>query len=372
MRLDWIRLAGFRSYAEVEWRPDAAVNVLVGNNGAGKTNLLEAVSYLATLRSFRSAPDEALIAYDATEAVIRAEIEGSEDRRSLIEVEIGRGKSRRVQVNRNRLMRTAELLHHLQVVTFLPEDLDIVKRGPALRRDFLDDLAVAATPAASLDRAEFERALRQRNAFLRQGIDDAVTLSVWDERLALAAGRVMSRRAQVAQAMSDRLGEAYRFLAGEESELAWEYRSEWGGSLDATVGAGSFTERLAESLARRRRADIERRVTGTGPHRDDPALLLDGHDLRYHGSQGEQRSTALALRLASHGLVEERTGFPPVLILDDVFSELDPDRSAALASALPHGQTIISTAERSDVPVEGVVWSVEASTVQRASQGGGF
>lgn len=358
-------LTGFRSYRSIEWRPDPGINLLIGANGAGKTNLLEAIAFLATLRSLRSAPEESMVEYAADAAVIRAEVESTSDHvRSLLEVELGGGRSRRVQVNRNRLARSTDLLGHIRVVTFLPEDLDLVKRGPGYRRDLLDEIAVSHAPVAHLEQAELDRALRQRNAFLRQGGSDPVTLSVWDERVSLAAGKVMSRRARAAGELESVLVESYGLIAGQATAVGWEYRSGWGGELDPTISAAGFADRHLEALGRLRRVDIDRRVTTVGPHRDDPALLLDGHDLRYHGSQGEQRSMALALRLATHKTVSERVGTPPILLLDDVFSELDPDRSSALAAALPAGQTLITTADRADVPLDGIIWTVADHSVQ--------
>ncbi len=333
------------------------MNLLVGRNGAGKSNLMESIGYLATLKSFRGSPDEALVSYDLDAAYVRGEI-FSDDVGSLIEVEIRRRGGRRAMVNKGRLARTADLLGHVRAVTFLPEDLDIVKRGPDQRRQFLDDVAVQLAPTAHLDQAEFDRALRQRNAFLKQRVDDEPTLSVWDERLAQAGGKVMARRARAASELAQPFAAAYRSIAGEAPEVVIGYQSSWGGALDPTVPAATFTERLVEALGTSRRADRERGVTTVGPHRDEPVILLDGHDLRHHGSQGEQRTTALSMRLATHRAVSERVGVPPLLLLDDVFSELDPKRAEALAASLPDTQTLITTADRGDVPIGGRVWSV--------------
>jgi DNA replication and repair protein RecF len=357
LRLDWLSLAGFRSYGQLDWRPEPGVNLLVGRNGAGKSNLMESIGYLATLKSFRGSPDEALVSYDLDSAYVRGEI-FSEDVGSLIEIEIRRRGGRRAMVNKGRLARTADLLGHVRAVTFLPEDLDIVKRGPDQRRQFLDDVAVQLAPTAHLDQAEFDRALRQRNAFLKQRADDEATLSVWDERLAQAGGKVMARRARAASELAHPLTNAYRSIAGEAPDVVIGYQSSWGGTLDPTVPAATFTERLVEALVASRRADRERGVTTVGPHRDEPVIRLDGHDLRHHGSQGEQRTTALSMRLATHHAVSDRVGVAPLLLLDDVFSELDPNRAEALAASLPDTQTLITTADRGDVPIDGRVWSV--------------
>lgn len=266
-------------------------------------------------------------------------------------------------MNRSRLARTADLLGHIRAIAFLPEDLDLVKRGPAHRRDLLDDIAVQLAPTAYLDQAEYERALRQRNAFLKQGGDDDVTLSVWDERLAQAGGKVMARRARAAAALAPAMARSYHQVAEATPDVGFEYFSAWGGSLDPTVPATTHSVALAAALAASRRIDRERRMTTTGPHRDEPTFELDGHDLRYHGSQGEQRTAALAIRLATHGAVAEQVGVAPLLLLDDVFSELDPDRAAALADALPHTQTMITSADRGDVPVDGKMWRVGEGTL---------
>lgn len=358
MYLEWLALTGFRSHASLEWRPDPGVNVLVGANGAGKTNLLEAVSYLATLRSFRSSPDEALVAYEEDSAIVRGNVVGEGDGSALIEIEIRRRGPRRVQVNRQRLNRTADLIGHVRIVAFLPDDLDIVKRGPAHRRDLLDDASVQLWPGAYADRMEFERALRQRNAFLKQGVNDPVTLSVWDERLAQAGGRLMTRRLRALDALSDHLRTAYAEVAGEAVEVGIEYRTEWAGDLGERPGVPVLADRMQQALVSAHRVDRDRRVTTVGPHRDDPALVLSGHDSRHQASQGEQRTLALALRLATHRAIADVTGAGPILLLDDVFSELDPERAKALTSALPEAQTLITTADPGHVPLTGRTWNV--------------
>jgi DNA replication and repair protein RecF len=341
----------------LEWEPDPGVNLLIGPNGAGKTNLLEAIAYLATLKSFRSVPDGALIADRTNSAVIRAGLVG-EERERLIEIEIPRQGARRTQVDKSRLRRTADLLGVLRVVAFLPEDLDLIKRGPAYRRELLDDIAVQLWPAAHLDQAEYDRAVRQRNAFLKQGDQDESTLSVWDSRLALAGGRVLARRSRVVETLSPMLQQSYAEIAHTETRAAFTYGTSWPGVLDQ-ASAAEFGTRLAEALEHSRRVDYERRMTTVGPHRDEPGFSIDGHEARVHGSQGEQRTMALAVRLAAHRAVASAVGESPVLLLDDVFSELDPGRAKALANALPADtQTIITSARPEDVPVSGLVWTV--------------
>jgi DNA replication and repair protein RecF len=362
VRLDWIQLHHFRSYPELHFVPDPGVNLLIGENGAGKTSLLEGIGYLSSLASFRSVPDAELIAEGEDTAVVRGSI-GREESPSLVEVEIRRRGGRRALLDRTRLQRSADLLGVVRVVTFLPDDLDLVKRGPGYRRGLLDATAVQLWPGSHADQAEFERALRQRNAFLRGGIPDETTLAVWDERLAIAGGRVMARRAQCARALSERLGAAYRAVAGSGPVVGLVYRSEWGADLDPSVAAGEWAAVLVDQLRRRHREDLDRRQTTTGPQRDEPVFLLDGQDIRFRGSQGEQRTLALAVRLATHTALQEVVGVTPLLLLDDVFSELDEKRSRALADALPPSQTFISSARPEDVPVRGRTWSVSRGSV---------
>jgi len=364
MRVDWLSLIGFRSYAGLEWRPDPGVNVLTGPNGAGKTNVLEAIAYLSALRSFRSAPETALIGDEAEAAVVRSGIAGG-DRRRLIEIEIRREGRRRAQVDKTALRRASDLLGVVRVVAFLPEDLDFVKRGAANRRDLLDEAAVQLWPAAHLDQLEFERSLRQRNAFLKAGDHDQAVLTVWDSRLSHAAGRVIARRSKVMETLGPFLVESYAEISGDGAVASLTYTCSWSGGELARASAGEYAEAVSEALETSRRRDYERRMTTVGPHRDEPGFTIDGRDARAYGSQGEQRTMALAVKLSAHRAVAAAVGELPVLLLDDVFSELDPARSAALAKALPSGvQTVITSARPEDVPVAGRSWSAAPGTLR--------
>jgi DNA replication and repair protein RecF len=363
MEFSWLELKDFRSYRELRIEPDAGINVLVGPNGAGKTNLLEAAAYLTSLRSFRKAPDEALIADEAEAAVVRGEVRHPEST-SLIEAELPRSGRRRIRVNGQRPARSTDLLGHVRGTVFLPDDLDIIKRGPSHRRDFLDDVSVQLWPGAYLDQQEYERALRQRNSLLRQaGRDvDEPTLSVWDQRLSQAAGKLMVRRARAAGELQERIAGTYGSLTSADTQVEMYYASKWGGSLEGS-NAESAAGLLAEALISSRRADTERRVTTMGPHRDEPWFTVNGRDARTRASQGEQRTLALSLRLASHHAVSEATGESPLLLLDDVFSELDMDRATALAGMLPEAQTFITTAREEEVPVRGRTFLVQRGSI---------
>jgi DNA replication and repair protein RecF len=359
MRIDWVELTGFRSYLHVRLEPENGINVLVGDNASGKTNVLEAIAYLAALRSFRNVTDVDLVNDEAESAILRGNVERREAA-SLIEVEIPRQGRRRVQVNRQRPARSSDLLGHLRVVVFLPDDLDIVKRGPAYRRDFLDDTAVQLWPGSYLDQQEYERSVRQRNTLLRQeGRDaDPVTLEVWNERMSQAGAKVMERRARTVEALQPWVRSTYERLAGEEADVSFHYASNWGGDLATDITADERADRLIAALVEHDHIDRERRVTTVGPHRDEPLVMLNGRDTRTKASQGEQRTLILAMRLASHEAITEAVGEPPALLLDDVFSELDRDRAGSLAGALPAAQTFITTARSEEVPVEGHRWTI--------------
>jgi DNA replication and repair protein RecF len=332
-------LTDFRSYPEAEVVLADGLTAVLGANGQGKTNLLEALGYLATLDSFRGAPTEAMIRAGSATAVVRAEGE-TEGRDVLIEAEIALNGRGRVYVNKQRLQRARDLLGVLRVTVFSPDDLDLVKGGPAGRRRFLDDTLVSLHPRYDRLRADVDRVLRQRNTLLKQAaggsrFDEsaAFTLEVWDAKLTESGAALANARLELVQQLGPVLVEAYGSVAGvEKADVVAEYDAPW------------MAEGLAAALARVRTDELRRGVTLVGPHRDDLSLTVNGLPARTHASQGEQRSLALALRLASHRTVTTSTGTAPVLLLDDVFSELDPDRSDALLRHLPTGQTLLSSA----------------------------
>jgi len=336
VRLEHLWLTDFRSYPTAELHLDEGLTAIVGDNGQGKTNLLEAIGFLATLSSFRGAPTEALVRAGTTQAIVRAE--GWRDGRSLlIEAEINATGRNRVQVNKQRLQRTRDLLGALRVSVFSPDDLIMVKGGPGERRRYLDDTLVAADPHRDAMLRELDRVLKQRNALLRQSggrlsADIETTLDVWDAKFAVVGDDLARARRELVAALAPRLTEAYQQVAQRPDPVTLHYAPTW-------ADAG-----LSHALAAGRRDDLRRGVSLIGPHRDDVELRLAGLPARTHASQGEQRSLALALRLAAHALVSDAAGSAPVLLLDDVFSELDPQRSDALVACLPPGQAVLTTA----------------------------
>ena len=358
MHLNWLELRDFRSYEHLEFVPEPGLNVLIGNNGSGKTNVLEAIGYLSRLGSFRGAPDSALVRLDAPTAVVRGGV-ARESGELRVEVELPAEGRRRILVNGKRPRRNADVAVEVPLVAFLPDDLDVVKRGPGLRRDYLDEVAGHISPAAGADRSEYEKIVRQRNRLLRdEGHHiDPVSLAVWDERLADVGGRLVSARMSTLERLGSHLGAGYDAVARTGPErLSARYEAWW---LQPGDPAGS----LLAALEERRRRDLDQRTTTVGPHRDDVGMYLGERPARTHASQGEQRSVALALRIAAFSLLEERHGRPPILLLDDVFSELDVDRSAGVIELLPGGQVFVTSAREDEVPVAGKRWTVEDGAV---------
>jgi len=336
MYLARLWLTDFRSHADLELELDPAVTVLRGANGAGKTNVLEAIGYLSTQRSFRGASSEVLIRTGAERAVVRGDVRVG-TRELLIEMEIPRRGRGRAQVNRQPVRQSRELLEVFRTSVFAPDDLELVKGGPAERRRFLDELLVARRPALDGLRVDLDRVLRQRNMLLKQArgrrSDDIdLTLDVWNEKLVRISESLVSERLAVLEILGPELTTAYGGLAGTDTVVTIDYESDW------SVGE------LANRLDELRDEELRRGVTLCGPHRDDLLIRIDGLASRAQASQGEQRSLALSLRLAAHRLVTEVHGEPPLLMLDDVFSELDPGRADALVANLPPGQVLMTTA----------------------------
>ena len=341
MLLQKLWLTDFRSYESAELALAPGLTAVVGDNGQGKTNLLEAIAWLATLESFRGVGSDALVRAGAERAVLRAEGE-REGRALLLEAELVPSGRNRVLVNKQRLQRSRDLLGAIRVTVFAPDDLELVKGGPQGRRRYLDDTLVALHNRYDAVRSDVDRILRQRNALLKSSggrLDEsvAITLDVWDTKLAESGEELGRLRVALCDRLAPVVEAAYRAVAvGAEARASagMRYESVWYGAPGGLVAA----------LEAGRGDDLRRGTTLVGPHRDDLGLHLGGMPARTHASQGEQRSLALALRLAAHDVVTATTGAAPVLLLDDVFSELDERRGDALLATLPAGQTLLTSA----------------------------
>ncbi len=347
MYIEQISITDFRNFASAEIEPaPRGITLFQGDNGSGKTNLLEAVAYCATLKSFRGAPATSMVRTGVQQAVLRARAH-REGRSLLVETElnlIGRDK---VRVNRQPLRRTDDLLGLVLVTVFSPDDIEVVKGGPQFRRQYLDDLLVVLQPRYNAASAELDRVLKQRNALLRSA-NGALrgsmvsTLDVWDSKLASVGEAIAEAREGLVVLLEKETDKAYRQLS-ERQGGDGDGGGRDGGGVRLCYER-SWRGPLLAALNEARAEDVRRGVTSVGPQRDEMYTSIRGLAARTQASQGEQRSLALSLRLGGHTLVSDRQGSSPVLLLDDVFSELDPRRSAALTSCLPEGQALLTTA----------------------------
>jgi DNA replication and repair protein RecF len=377
-----LSLSDFRSWTTLELELAAGSTALIGANGQGKTNLVEALGYLATLSSHRVAADAPLVRAGADRAVVRARVE-RDGRSTLVELEINPGRANRARINRAPAPRAREVVGVLRTVLFAPEDLSLVRGDPSDRRRFLDDLLVASAPRYAGVRADYDRVLKQRNALLktafaarRSGGGDMRTLDVWDAHLARCGAELLAARLALVEALRPRVQNSYAAVAvggaGRRGETTLDYRSSLGDALPLENGVPSrdrdlLSAALLAELARVRATEIERGVSLVGPHRDELQLGLSDLPVKGYASHGESWSYALALRLASYELLRADGG-EPVLVLDDVFAELDEgrrDRLAALVGAAE--QVLVTAAVPADVPeaLAGSRYDVHEGTVNR-------
>jgi DNA replication and repair protein RecF len=362
MFVDYLQLADFRSYEAVDVSLGAGVRIFVGANGQGKTNLVEAIEYLSTLSSHRVSSDQPLVRAGAARAVVRARVQaGLGDPRQLqLELEITPGKANRAQLNRSPLRRARELVGVLRTVVFAPDDLSIVKGDPSERRRFLDDLVVSRWPRLAAVRADYERALRQRNTLLKSlggrvrgpntSHEVESTLHVWDIHLADAGGDLLQARLTTLADLAPHVHKAYAEIAPTNNDATAEYKA----SIDVsglTSGHGAARADLAQAMlhamSNLRSEEIARGLSLVGPHRDDITLTLGMLPARGYASHGESWSFALALKLGSFSLLRA-DGIEPILVLDDVFAELDTTRRERLAAAVSAAEQVLVTAAVSD------------------------
>ncbi|KRC40013.1 DNA replication/repair protein RecF [Oerskovia sp. Root22] len=387
MYISHLSLADFRSYTSVDVELEPGVNAFVGPNGQGKTNLVEAIGYVATLGSHRVPSDAALVRAGAPRAVIRTRIVRG-DRASTVEIEITPGKANRARINRAPASRPRDVLGIARTVLFAPEDLALVKGDPDGRRKFLDQLAVLLVPRFAGVLSDYDRVLRQRSALLksaggamrasRSQSPDLRTLDVWDAKLASTGAEIIALRLQLVDALQPYVAAAYEQVSSGQGEAHVAYRSSLAAALEETsdvvgqegqaLSVAELEAQLLTAMTSLRSKEIDRGVCLVGPHRDDLVLTLGGLPAKGYASHGESWSFALALRLASYRLLTD--GAPqasgsllwspdwgpdgePVLLLDDVFAELDVRRRDRLADLVAGAnQVIITAAVPDDVPAQ--------------------
>ncbi|MEV1286787.1 DNA replication/repair protein RecF [Micromonospora sp. NPDC049679] len=371
-----LELVNFRSYERVELQFEPGANVLIGSNGVGKTNLVEALGYVATLGSHRVATDAPLVRAGATSAVVRCEI-AHEGRELLVELEIVPGRANRARLGRSPVRRARDVLGALRLVLFAPEDLELVRGDPAERRRYLDDLLVARLPRFAGVRADYDRVVKQRNALLRTAYlarktggsrgGDLSTLDVWDTHLAQHGAELLAGRLELVAALAPHVTKAYDAVAAGKGAAGVTYRPSL--ELAEPVPDRAMLESaLSAALADARPSEVERGVTLVGPHRDDLTLTLGPLPAKGYASHGESWSYALALRLAGYDLLRA-DGIEPVLALDDVFAELDAGRRERLAELVGGAsQLLVTCAVAEDVPaaLRGARFEVREGEVSRA------
>jgi DNA replication and repair protein RecF len=383
--LEHLSLTDFRSYAQVDLALGPGVTVLVGYNGIGKTNLMEAIGYLATLSSHRVSSDGPLLRFGTDRSLVRARVVRGEQT-TVLELEINASRANRGRINRSNPVRARDLLGICQTVLFAPEDLALVKGDPSNRRRFLDELLVSLIPRHSATRTDYDRVLKQRNALLKSARTGKftpaheATLDVWDQHMARAGAELLHARLELVERLRPHLAKAYAQLTDGSKEAGAVYRSTLQNLMDddggAGLGAGSgsaaagsaaaeelsylsveeLTERYVQAFAGSRRKELERGISLVGPHRDELELILGEAPAKGYASHGETWSMCLSLRLASYYVMldDARTGgSAPILILDDVFAELDVQRRRKLAAIVSGAeQVLVTAAVDADIPAE--------------------
>ncbi|MFT4468984.1 DNA replication/repair protein RecF [Arthrobacter sulfonylureivorans] len=376
MFVEFLSLTDFRTYPQLDIALKPGVTVFVGSNGVGKTNIVEAIGYLASLSSHRVSNDAPLIRFDSQRSLVRARVDRG-GRSTSLELEITAGKANRARINRGAPVRARDILGHLRTVLFAPEDLALVKGDPSNRRRFLDELLASLVPHHAATRSDFDRVLKQRNALLKSARASGrftaaheSTLEVWDQHMAEAGAALLKARLELVDLLQPHLNAAYAALTDGSKQAAAVYRSTIhsqlsdDGEVENDSGAGLpplaslNTAELAElylaAFKQQRKREVERGISLVGPHRDELELLLGQAPAKGYASHGETWSLALALRLASYYVFCEddpSPGAAPVLILDDVFAELDSQRRAKLAGIVAGAeQVIVTAAVAEDIP----------------------
>ena len=380
MHVRHLTVSDFRSYASAELPLEPGVTTLVGLNGQGKTNLVEAIGYLATLSSHRVATDQPLVRFGAEQAVIRGAVV-REGRETMVELELNPGRANRARLGRSPAGRPRDVLGTLRTVLFAPEDLALVKGDPSERRKFLDDLLVARQPRWASVRGDYDKILKQRNALLKSAapvlrrgqrrppprptdepVEDARasalhTLDIWNEHLATVGSQLLYARLRLLRDLGPYLTKAYDEVSAGQSDARVSYKSSLREAASATLAQGEVPEidqlrtEILQTLAELRDREIERGMSLAGPHRDDLVLSLGELPAKGYASHGESWSFALGLKLAAYQLLRHDLGDDPVLILDDVFAELDSGRRERLAAMVADcEQVLITAAVDADVP----------------------
>lgn len=366
-----LRLSHFRNYESLEVGFHPQLNLFLGSNAQGKTNILEALYCLSTTKSFRAAADDEMIRFGQEGGAIEGVLHREEGQQTL-RLELRQGRNKALFVNGKKQKKLSSLLGRLPTVVFSPDDLFLVKGGPGLRRRYLDVTILQMDQGYLAHLQQYERTLKQRNSLLRQKAPGMETqLAVWDQPLAQHGAALMVKRLEVAKRLSDFAGKALKDLTGGAEQFEVRYEPQ----LPLEGPEGSLAEKMLEALLKARREEMARGVTVVGPHRDDLGLWVNGQPLRKFGSQGQQRTGALALKLAQLSLLTEQCHTAPLVLFDDVMAELDEKRQAFFLNRLQQGgQAFLTGTNANDflaASKDARIFRVDTGKVQMTQEGPG-
>jgi DNA replication and repair protein RecF len=363
MLIKQLNLNNFRSYEELDLALKPGINIFIGRNGEGKTNIVESLIYLSFLSSHRTASDQPLVKLGNTSAYIRCKVMHGE-REISVELELNADKANRAKINGNPTRSQKEIFGIVQAVYFSPEDLDLVRGDPAGRRRFMDEMMVLRSPRLAAVLSDYDRALRQRNSLLKLRSSYS-SLAEWDEQVAKFGGEIIGARLKMLAEFTPFFSETYQQISAEKpASLLYKSAIE-NPTIDLALNQSALIDKFKELKLQ----ELDRGLTLAGPHRDDLILQLAGNPVKGYASHGESWSISLALKLGMYKLLRHDQ-INPLLILDDVFSELDEERRAHLINlAIVADQTLITVAVQSDLPTElsGTFYSVKSGSAKRVS-----
>ena len=357
MRINEIELKDFRNYKEIKVSFNDKVNIFIGENAQGKTNLLEGIYFNALSKSFKTGRDRDVIRFGEEFCRIKTSVNYDGDDH-LIEIVINREGKKAIKTDGVAIRKSSELLNKVNIVVFSPEDMKIVKEDPSVRRNFIDREMCQIRPGYLMELGRYKRALKQRNTYLKEEYVEEDMLDVWDEEMVMSGSRLIRMRREFIEKVNEISGDIHGKISGGRENLELVYETD----VDFP---GEEEEKFREILRRERDKDKRYRVTGKGPHRDDIKISTDGRDMRKYGSQGQQRTAALSLKLSEIRILKEETGEEPVLLLDDVLSELDNERQKYLINSLGKSQIFITTTDL----LENVEKSLPAGNIYRIKSG---
>ena len=339
MYISELELENFRNYEHLKVSFSRDINIFLGENAQGKTNLLEGIYLNAVARSFKTTRDREMIRFGEEYCKVRA-VAHYDDDEHISEIVISQGGAKAVKVDGVKISKTSELLDRLHIIVFSPEDLKIVKDEPGKRRGFINRELCQIRPGYVNELNTYRRVLRQRNAYLKEEFSDDQILDIWDYEMIKSAGRIIRARKDFLRRIDEISRDIHSSISGGRENLQLQYEA----SVNCEYGEEENEYR--RMLEEGRERDRQYRSTHLGPHRDDIRIIADDIDLRKYGSQGQQRTAALSLKLSEIVITEEETGEKPILLLDDVLSELDNERQKYLISCLGNNQLFITTTDR--------------------------